>query len=508
MNTFQMKSIKLLIVSLLSYISIFSSQLKWSRLLNTFGTEIQIQSWQIDQVRFIFTLLLTTILFQSIRTNKEKIISFFLERKSNLYILTLIIGLNFYLATFSFDKSNSEYEQRIIFDIFFSILIFINFLVSYAIFDRKFIEYLFYISVFAALALGCLSVGYPLDESQRPLASTYTAYRIAIFGAFSAIYLIWNSEKPLIISILWGGAAILCLFLSYATLSKAAVASGVLSLAILSFIYLSLKKYKAALACITLNALSFVIFISLSGASFINRIEVGLVKPVVPVDEMIKTEIEKQREKEGVDKKAVSTELHTIDTPSTQWIEDFVSYFNCRSKSTYCETPENYSAKIISDNLLLHHVYISDYSFRIRLLLSGLSGFLEEPIFGQGFGKFEAKTVNRYDGTIETYYYPHNIVVELLYSSGIVGTLLFFAVFVISALIYIRKEPATDSIPVLALFCALFIGALFGGDYTDFKLNWICLLILILLGQTPFTEEGPQTIRSARKRTGLKDRVF
>lgn len=135
----------------------------------------------------------------------------------------------------------------------------------------------------------------------------------------------------------------------------------------------------------------------------------------------------------------------------------------------------------LANAMLQFHVFLPDYSFRIRLLIHGLRGFTQAPWFGNGFGSFHAVATNLYTKQPEPYFHPHNIIVELLFSIGIVGTVAISLI--LAALLWeiLRTHSSIYySLPLLSFAAAIIVGAVFGGDYLDFRLVWYGLVICVM----------------------------
>jgi O-antigen ligase len=101
-------------------------------------------------------------------------------------------------------------------------------------------------------------------------------------------------------------------------------------------------------------------------------------------------------------------------------------------------------------------------SIRVQLFTSAFEIWLAHPLFGAGIGSWSVLS-----DLGSKYYYPHNIILELLAELGIVGLFLFVAVLVISvrqlgSWSTIRKDPTR--ITVLLLFAFALFSAMTGSD--------------------------------------------
>ncbi|MFW5792643.1 MAG: O-antigen ligase family protein [Bacteroidota bacterium] len=97
---------------------------------------------------------------------------------------------------------------------------------------------------------------------------------------------------------------------------------------------------------------------------------------------------------------------------------------------------------------------------RMNLIKEAFNGFINKPLFGHGFGSFPSITKSHHD-------YPHNIFMELMVETGLLG-LLFF-IFVLGVLIY--RNP----LKWFGLFGILILS--FSGDLSYFRYVLFILLI-------------------------------
>jgi O-antigen ligase len=101
---------------------------------------------------------------------------------------------------------------------------------------------------------------------------------------------------------------------------------------------------------------------------------------------------------------------------------------------------------------------------------------------GNGFGHFHAVAVNLYTKNTDHYFYPHNILIEILYAVGILGALFVGAVLLVLVWEVLRsKDKIQPCSPIFAFVVSIGVGSLFGGDYLDFRLVWLGLLLCIML---------------------------
>ncbi len=130
---------------------------------------------------------------------------------------------------------------------------------------------------------------------------------------------------------------------------------------------------------------------------------------------------------------------------------------------------------------------------RIEMLGAGVKGFLSSPLRGIGLGGYSAigpeiKSVygQEYDRTPD---YPHNIVVDVAVTGGVIGLALLAKV----VLLFIRA--ARERIPTALshLFASLallhLVGQMFSGTFYDGRWLWLFMLLYLLSSEDKTTGE-------------------
>ncbi len=155
-----------------------------------------------------------------------------------------------------------------------------------------------------------------------------------------------------------------------------------------------------------------------------------------------------------------------------------------------------------------------DTSIATRLLLTGtgLRGFLERPLLGWGpenydkvFDRFADASFYRY--TKKSFDQAHNKVVEELATKGILGTIVFLALWVtlVLAVVHRRRPPREEVLAyaVLGALAGYFVQNLFFFDTPAMMLQWV-LLIAWVAGQERAPEVEGQGSRAERRAQGQR----
>ena len=155
----------------------------------------------------------------------------------------------------------------------------------------------------------------------------------------------------------------------------------------------------------------------------------------------------------------------------------------------------------------LAQISTGDNSVSHRLIAWKIAwqSFLDKPLLGWGFENFRYAFDQRYNpilfrtGFAETYWdKPHNIVLEVLVTSGLVGFLAYVGVFAVAFWFILRRAPK-DFIPFgFALFAAYLIQNLFLFDGFGSYLMWFA--VLAYLSSLPKEAETNTALALASKK--------
>ncbi|MHB0984018.1 MAG: O-antigen ligase family protein [Sulfuricella sp.] len=126
-------------------------------------------------------------------------------------------------------------------------------------------------------------------------------------------------------------------------------------------------------------------------------------------------------------------------------------------------------------------VVLRDQSNRLHLLAHAYDLFRTNKWFGVGVGNYQYSGINAYTGQFEEYKYPHNILMEVLATNGLVGLLLFALTLLIGASLMQRLLFRHDAALFFIGYAGfVFVTSLFSGDIYDFRLFWFVTMILIM----------------------------
>ena len=138
-----------------------------------------------------------------------------------------------------------------------------------------------------------------------------------------------------------------------------------------------------------------------------------------------------------------------------------------------------------------------DRSSRLLFAAVALTDLAASPVWGLGPDRFRMQMPNLKTGEIETYTYPHNLVLEVAHAGGLVGALLLLVALGLVARALLQsglRHPAVAALAGAALF--LLLSALVSGDFYDSRLIWLIGFAMPVLWPAPST--SPQRDPSPR----------
>jgi hypothetical protein len=147
-------------------------------------------------------------------------------------------------------------------------------------------------------------------------------------------------------------------------------------------------------------------------------------------------------------------------------------------------TRETDSSEHSDDELArLNLMIIADRTQRIRMLVHAWDMFRNNPVWGAGFGFFQIRVLASDGRRFEYYRYPHNIVAELLASTGIFGTCIFAsAIGLVIVVVHWSVRTGCEWLYLAAYPLSILVTSLFGGDIYDFRGFWILGAVIAAVG--------------------------
>jgi O-Antigen ligase len=120
--------------------------------------------------------------------------------------------------------------------------------------------------------------------------------------------------------------------------------------------------------------------------------------------------------------------------------------------------------------LMTNTVLVNDQTQRIRLFIHAWDQFLTNKLRGVGFGRFDVKMISSNGTDFDHYRYPHNVILELLAATGVIGAAL-FGIAVMIGLVVIHQAAGRDPDLLFLVAYPIFVlvSAQFTGDIFDFR---------------------------------------
>ena len=420
-------SVSLFWVSVFSgflYVAIFSGNFNLSILLS------QSESW-IYNTRILSSIgLLISMIFYHCKYGFS-----FTNIKNLIFIKTNLLILAFSLLVLCSAINYSDYNSIVINSII-NIWCLISFIVVFSEFKFRAINIFFIISFsFGLLWAGIycvkiLSSGAQVGEI--PFGTSFTYYRIIGFSNFVALYYLLKSisrEKPnyKLALVLSFSIVFLTIMVVYSMSKASFIAMAVGYLTVLSILIFQ-NQMRKAIATGLLAIISAFLLSNMSVSQVMDTRYKGL-------------QGDGYHEAQRAELKGSASKR-----------DDMKSFFE-------------------------FNVMLPDYSHRIKLFFESLR--VKDKWLGDGVGSFEFYGRNLYTKGFDLYKYPHNVVLEVYNSLGITG-LTFFMLIICSLLFRLFKMNGVCQTAVSPLIgvCAVYtVGAMFGGDLTDFNFFWAVAII-------------------------------
>jgi hypothetical protein len=126
---------------------------------------------------------------------------------------------------------------------------------------------------------------------------------------------------------------------------------------------------------------------------------------------------------------------------------------------------------------LSNEITINDASQRIRLALHAYDMTKQNLMYGAGIGTYRIELMNSDENGYDVYRYPHNVTMEIAYSTGLAGLVVYFAalfVFMVSLHQRVIASPPVAAIAAGVVFVLL--TSHISGDFYDMRFFWLLLI--------------------------------
>ena len=358
-------------------------------------------------------------------------------------LIALNVGLAVHVAWFGKPETISHYIVDFAFVAVQAVLF------ALAVRDRKDLLALVYCVEAVGIALFGLAIAgfghHDYGPAWAPFGTSVTFYRIEFLVVCCGLYAAAISPQRTGMHVLHFGIAAIGLFSVLASLEKAALLASTVVTFYLVVAFLIVSRPRKAVMVFTL----FAVVIAVFQASFSDRISgkflsLELGTPVGPLSSA-----------------PASPSDPTTIAPSASG-------------------ERANGAQLDPKSLIMRDIVVlSDRTQRIRLFAHAWDLFWTHKIFGVGFGYYEVPARNSARDGIDIHKYPHNIVLELLAVSGIVGAALFGVAMIVGIIVLHQAVRLDDKwlflvgYPVSVLCSSMFMGDIF--DFRGFFL--LCVII-------------------------------
>ena len=150
-----------------------------------------------------------------------------------------------------------------------------------------------------------------------------------------------------------------------------------------------------------------------------------------------------------------------------------------------------------ADNLAKNNmVLLADSTQRIRMFIGAWDIFLHHKVWGIGFGNYELKMANNSGDGFDIHRYPHNVLLEMLAMTGVLGTSV-FVIAILIGVIVIHQAIRVDYkwLFLFAFALAEFLVGMVMSDIYDFR--WYFFVCIVVAAAA-----WPSNLTSKRNFTG------
>jgi hypothetical protein len=307
-----------------------------------------------------------------------------------------------------------------------------------------------------------------------PFGGPITFYRLEFFGFCAALFLMSESKDIKQFWLHWVISAC-TLFAVFASLSKSAGAAALLVVVYLVYGYCLTNSFRQARNLVLLLVGVLAAFSYFKGTQLTAR-----------VDRVI-----------GSD----SREILPTSGPSSHRLLDEKLRTAYRKDVAFQDLSPSQQRKVVAlgemgdgrftdyradlPNFLRsadQYIVVRDTTSRFRMAIEAIDLFKANPLLGAGIGYYTYTEIGSISvGGVDTYPYPHNILLEVLATMGVSGGVIFFLALVVSLYGLSAGERGQSSLMIFRGYLIfVLVTALFAGDYHDFRLYWLIGLAVVL----------------------------
>lgn len=472
---------------LLIFVAIFSGKFSFDR----FVVEASRISWL--ELRIWASVLACVVALFLMRQGHLKMP---ILRKELAVGLVLLVSLHGYFIVNVFLVGDASRRTEYVLD--FSLVVLWAFLIVFYFRSQSELIIFSIVAEAAAITLFILALmGWGNPELNgggwAPFGGPITFYRMEFLAFCSGLYLSTVTKTAYIrgFHLLVAGIG---LFSALASLSKAAFIAALCVTLVAAFNLLSVKRYKQAAVITTIACVVFSGFLLVKGDLFQTRIEwatgssipVRPAEPALPPVEPVVRPVEPASPSWNpqyaysirVLEKIQSQNMRSIDELTEEDRTQLLTLWQVFKSGELPRYRTDLKTFLMSVNGM---VVLNDATSRLPMALAAWDAFVSHKWFGIGIGNYSYKSFNSWTDVIDTYRYPHNIILEILATTGLLGIVLFFVV-IFYFLVLLRQgvPQGGPSVYFTGYGIFIFLTALFSGDIYDFRVYWYVGLITLI----------------------------
>lgn len=150
------------------------------------------------------------------------------------------------------------------------------------------------------------------------------------------------------------------------------------------------------------------------------------------------------------------------------------------------QTRASEAAQNMNGDALNNLFTFNDGTQRVRMAVRAFDIWKEHKMRGAGVGAYAIKVLDGDNTGFDTYLYPHNVSLEILYSTGLIGFALYGAALVIFLVLLHRRMLARADLAALGCGAVLtLLTSHFAGDFYDMRMFWLLIIAAVAVYSRP-----------------------
>lgn len=257
-------------------------------------------------------------------------------------------------------------------------------------------------------------------------------------------------------------AAVL-LYGCWASIQKAAIAFSLVGLLAMIGAFVGARRYRSAGLVVAVALSAGLVFVGTYGDRFATRLDSAVSLDVAAVG-------------------APSPDQSEPSSPPPKYsyiprlklsVENTEKPTAVELSSEYCLYQQSRTVDATLEVVCRRATFV-DRTARLSFAAEALRGYVQRPLIGHGMGQFQITTINASNLLPDSYFYPHNFLLEVAFEGGTVGLVLALLALVLLATELTKgRAPLAARILFTSFMVFMFLSTMVAGDFYDSRLFWL-----------------------------------